>query len=102
MSIPLICRTATTQDAAASPSVAVRATAVATVLALVMSAERRVDLTSVHYWIEGRQRSGVNVPVGRPDIRSLALTCSSSIGSSISIAPPAGGRSAAIRETNVL
>src|SRR6266487_6224293 len=36
MSIPFICRTATTQDAAASPSVAVSAAAVAAVLALAM------------------------------------------------------------------
>jgi hypothetical protein len=42
MSIPFICRTATTQDAAASPSVAVSAGAVAAVLALVMAAEREV------------------------------------------------------------
>jgi hypothetical protein len=37
MSIPFICRTATTQDAAASPSVAVSAAAVAAVLVLVVS-----------------------------------------------------------------
>ena len=37
MSIPFICRTATTQDAAASPSVAVSAEVVATVLELVIS-----------------------------------------------------------------
>jgi hypothetical protein len=43
MSIPFICRTATTQDAAASPSVAVSAPAVAAVLALVIAAEREVD-----------------------------------------------------------
>jgi hypothetical protein len=42
ISIPLICRTATTQDAAASPSVAVSAAAVAAVLARVMAAEREV------------------------------------------------------------
>ncbi|MGZ3506574.1 MAG: hypothetical protein ACXWNK_15550 [Vulcanimicrobiaceae bacterium] len=40
MSIPLIWRIATTQDAAASPSVAVSAVPVAVVLALVMAAER--------------------------------------------------------------
>src|SRR5258707_15876737 len=38
MSIPLICRTATTQDVAASPSVAVSAAAVAAVLVLVTAA----------------------------------------------------------------
>jgi hypothetical protein len=37
MSIPFICRTATAQDAAASPSVAVSAAAVAAVLALVVA-----------------------------------------------------------------
>jgi len=42
MSIPFTCRMATTQDAAASPSVAVSAAAVAAVLALVMAAEREV------------------------------------------------------------
>ena len=44
MSIPFICRTATTQDAAASPTVAVSAAAVAAVLVLVlvMAAERGV------------------------------------------------------------
>jgi hypothetical protein len=40
MSIPSICRTATTQDAAASPSVAVSTAAVAVVLALVTAATR--------------------------------------------------------------
>jgi hypothetical protein len=44
MSIPFICRTATTQDAAASPRVAVSAAAVAAVLALVMAAEREVGV----------------------------------------------------------
>jgi hypothetical protein len=38
MSIPFICRTATTQDAAASPSVAASAEAVAAVLVVVMTA----------------------------------------------------------------
>src|ERR1700693_2368574 len=38
MSIPLICQTATTQDAAASPSVAVKAVAVAAVLMPIMVA----------------------------------------------------------------
>jgi hypothetical protein len=37
MSIPFICRTATTQDAAASPRVAASAAAVTAVLALVMA-----------------------------------------------------------------
>src|SRR5260221_14304441 len=37
MSIPFICQTATTQDAAASPSVAVSAVAAAAVLVLVMA-----------------------------------------------------------------
>jgi hypothetical protein len=44
MSIPFICRTATTQDAAASPRVAVSAAAVAAVLALVIAAEREVGV----------------------------------------------------------
>jgi hypothetical protein len=39
MSIPFICRTATTQDATASPSVAVSAAVVAFVFALVIAAE---------------------------------------------------------------
>jgi hypothetical protein len=38
MSIPFICRTATNQDAAASPRVAVSTAAVAAVFALVMAA----------------------------------------------------------------
>ena len=52
MSIPFICRTATTQDAAPSPSVAVSAAVVAAVLALVMAAEGEVGVTSVRYLIE--------------------------------------------------
>src|SRR5260221_13690254 len=40
MSIPFICQTATTQDAAASPSVAVSAVAAAAVLVLVMAGIR--------------------------------------------------------------
>jgi len=40
MSIPLIRRTASTQHAAASPSIAVMAAAVMAVLAFVMAAER--------------------------------------------------------------
>src|SRR5258708_4224300 len=44
MSIPLICRTATTQHTAASPSVAVRAVAVAAVLVLVMTAPPNAGL----------------------------------------------------------
>jgi hypothetical protein len=39
MSIPFICRTATTQDAAESPSVAVSTAAVASVFALVIAAD---------------------------------------------------------------
>ncbi len=46
MSFPFICRTATTQDAAASPSI-VSAAAVAAVLALVMAAKRGVLQPSV-------------------------------------------------------
>jgi len=49
MSIPFICRTATTQHAAASPSVAASAAAVAAVLALVMAAERGVGDGPVRY-----------------------------------------------------
>jgi hypothetical protein len=46
MSIPFICLTATTQDAAARPSVAVSAAAVAVVPALVMPAEGTVGVAS--------------------------------------------------------
>jgi hypothetical protein len=46
MSIPFICATATTQDAAASPSVAVSTAAVAALLALVMAAEWDVGVAS--------------------------------------------------------
>ena len=49
MSIPFICWTATTKDAAASPSVAVSAAAVGAVLALVMAEEREVCVASVRY-----------------------------------------------------
>src|SRR3989442_13204161 len=49
ISIPFICRTATTQDAAASPSVAVSAAAVAAVLALVTAAEREAGAASARY-----------------------------------------------------
>src|SRR2546423_14776572 len=41
MSIPSVCRAATTQDAAASPSVAVRAAAVGAVRVLVIARESR-------------------------------------------------------------
>src|SRR6266545_3002025 len=65
MSIPFICRTATTQDAAASPSVAVSAAAVAAVLALVMAAERGVGVVSVRYRIE--QLVAAAAPMSQPE-----------------------------------
>jgi hypothetical protein len=75
MSIPFICRTATTQDAAASPSVAVSAAAVAGLLALVMTAEREVGVDFVRYLIERLERSGANVPTREAcDSLSLLMT----------------------------
>jgi hypothetical protein len=53
MSMPFICRTAMTQDAAASPSV-VSAAAVTAVRGLVMAAERGVGVASVRSRIEKR------------------------------------------------
>ena len=69
MSIPLICQTATTQDAAARPSVAISATAVAAVLALGMAAEREAgvarsleELADLRYMLDGTATAGHMVP----------------------------------------
>src|SRR3989442_14115877 len=73
VSIPFICRTATTQDAAASPSVAVSAAAVAAVLALVMAAEREAGAASVPHL--DRTAGSATAPMSqlqKPSTRSLA------------------------------
>jgi hypothetical protein len=63
MSIPFICRTARTQEAAASPTVAVSAAADAAVLALVTAAERSLEeLTSISNTWDGPATAGHMVP----------------------------------------
>jgi len=73
MSIPVICRTATTQDAAASPSAAVSAAAVAAVLAPVTAAEREAGVASVPHL--DRTAGSATAPMSqlqKPATRSLA------------------------------
>ena len=71
MSIPLICRMATTQDAAASPSVAVSTAAIVAVVALGMAAEEEPASSLPGARPNRWKRSGLKVPNETLATRSL-------------------------------
>src|SRR5918996_1544346 len=94
MSIPFICRTATTQDAAASPRVAASAAAVAAALALVMAGRRRVRPALIEQLVADRPQATVR-HAGPSDARGRIVSGSCSSGSSGSQPSPHHGLTAA-------